>query len=85
MLAAGTMQALPDSPRRPVGEMLAGTGRHPWRSARIRMIVRLPGHRSVTTHLFDSDSDFVLVPGDAGEPVALGPHRVVPPPARSMI
>ena len=36
------------------------------------MIVRVPGHRSVTTHLFDSESDFVLVPGDAAEPVALG-------------
>jgi catechol 1,2-dioxygenase len=98
----------------PVGEMLAGTGRHPWRPAHIHMIVRAPGHRSVTTHLFDAESDyldsdavfavkpsllrvftpraaddpdrpdcfagpwlslesdFVLVPGDAGEPVDPG-------------
>ena len=52
--------------------MLAGTGRHPRRPAHIHKIVRAPGHRSVTTHLFDAESDFVLVPGEAGEPVDLG-------------
>jgi hydroxyquinol 1,2-dioxygenase len=43
----------------PVGEMLAATGRHPWRPAHIHMIVRAPGHRSVTTHLFDAGSDYL--------------------------
>jgi hydroxyquinol 1,2-dioxygenase len=94
----------------PVGAMLAATGRRPWRPAHIHMIVRAPGHRSVTTHLFDAasdhldsdavfavkpsllrtftprpaddperpdgitgswlslESDFALVPGEAGEP-----------------
>ncbi len=98
----------------PVGQMLAATGRHPWRPAHIHLIVRAAGHRTVTTHLFDgasryidSDvvfavkpsllrrferrtaedpdrpsgvegdwwslrSDFVLVPGDAAEPVESG-------------
>ncbi|HVO55080.1 MAG TPA: dioxygenase [Solirubrobacterales bacterium] len=98
----------------PVGEMLEATGRHPWRPAHIHMIVRAPGHRALTTHLFDADSeyldsdavfavkpslirrlerraaddprrpagieepwllleaDFVLAPGDGGEPVDPG-------------
>jgi catechol 1,2-dioxygenase len=44
----------------PVGAMLAATARHPWRPAHIHMIVRAPGHRSVTTHLFDDASDYLL-------------------------
>jgi hydroxyquinol 1,2-dioxygenase len=94
----------------PVGEMLAATGRRPWRPAHIHLILRAPGHRSLTTHLFDAasdhlesdavfavkpsllrtftprraddperpdgitgswlslESDFVLAPGEAGEP-----------------
>ena len=43
----------------PVGEMLERTGRHPWRPAHIHMIVRAPGHASVTTHLFDRQSRYV--------------------------
>ena len=38
----------------PVGQMLAATGRHPWRPAHIHMIVRAPGYRTVATHIFDS-------------------------------
>ena len=43
----------------PVGRMLAATGRHPFRPAHIHMIVRAPGHRSVTTHIFDRDSAYI--------------------------
>lgn len=43
----------------PVGRMLSATGRHPWRPAHIHMIVRADGHRSVTTHVFDRDSDYI--------------------------
>jgi catechol 1,2-dioxygenase len=43
----------------PVGEMLTATGRHPWRPAHIHMIVRAPGYRPVTTHLFDAASDYI--------------------------
>jgi hydroxyquinol 1,2-dioxygenase len=43
----------------PVGKMLASTGRHPWRPAHIHMIVRAPGHRTVTTHIFDRESDYI--------------------------
>jgi protocatechuate 3,4-dioxygenase beta subunit len=43
----------------PVGKMLDATGRHPWRPAHIHMIVRAPGFRSVTTHIFDRESEYL--------------------------
>jgi hydroxyquinol 1,2-dioxygenase len=43
----------------PVGKMLAATGRHPWRPAHIHMIVRAPGYRTLTTHIFDRASDYL--------------------------
>jgi catechol 1,2-dioxygenase len=43
----------------PVGRMLASTGRHPWRPAHIHMIVRAPGYRTVTTHIFDATSEYL--------------------------
>ena len=41
----------------PVGEMLESSGRHPWRPAHIHVVIRAPGHRSVTTHIFDAASE----------------------------
>ena len=43
----------------PVGQMLEATGRHPWRPAHIHMIVRAPGYKTVTTHIFDRDSEYL--------------------------
>jgi hydroxyquinol 1,2-dioxygenase len=43
----------------PVGKMLDVTGRHPWRPAHIHMIVRAPGYKSVTTHIFDRESQYL--------------------------
>jgi len=43
----------------PVGRMLSATGRHPWRPAHIHMIVRALGHRTVATHIFDADSEYL--------------------------
>jgi len=43
----------------PVGHMLSATGRQPWRPAHIHVIVRAPGHRPVTTHVFDRDSEHI--------------------------
>jgi len=43
----------------PVGRMLAATGRHPWRPAHVHIVVRAPGHRSVTTHIFDAESEYL--------------------------
>jgi catechol 1,2-dioxygenase len=43
----------------PAGDMLRATGRHPWRPAHIHMIIRAPGHQTVTTHIFDRESDYI--------------------------
>jgi hydroxyquinol 1,2-dioxygenase len=43
----------------PVGQMLAATGRHPWRPAHIHVIVRASGYRTLTTHLFDAGSPYL--------------------------
>lgn len=43
----------------PVGRMLSSAGRHPWRPAHIHIIARAPGHRTLTTHVFDSTSDYL--------------------------
>jgi protocatechuate 3,4-dioxygenase beta subunit len=40
----------------PVGEVLRATGRHNWRPAHIHLIVSAPGHRTVSTHVFDAAS-----------------------------
>jgi hydroxyquinol 1,2-dioxygenase len=43
----------------PVGEMLRATGRHSWRPAHIHVAVSASGYRSVVTHIFDADSEFL--------------------------
>ncbi len=43
----------------PVGQMLGATARHPWRPAHIHIVVRAPGFRSLTTHIFDAESDYL--------------------------
>lgn len=43
----------------PVGAMLRRMGRHPNRPGHIHMMVRQPGHVSLTTHLFVADSPFL--------------------------
>ncbi len=43
----------------PVGRMLEVTGRHPWRPAHIHIIVRAPGFKTVTTHVFDATSEYL--------------------------
>jgi len=43
----------------PVGRLLTATGRHPWRPAHIHLIVSAPGYRSVATHIFDAQSQYL--------------------------
>jgi protocatechuate 3,4-dioxygenase beta subunit len=43
----------------PVGDLLRAAGRHHWRAAHIHAIVSAPGHRSVTTHIFDADNPYL--------------------------
>ena len=43
----------------PVGDLLRGAGRHNWRAAHIHAIVSAPGHRPVTTHIFDAENPYL--------------------------
>jgi protocatechuate 3,4-dioxygenase beta subunit len=43
----------------PVGQLLRATGRHPYRPAHIHFIVTAPGYRPVTTHIFESASQYI--------------------------
>jgi catechol 1,2-dioxygenase len=43
----------------PVGQMLAATGRHPWRPAHIHVIARARGYQTLVTHIFDRDSEYL--------------------------
>jgi protocatechuate 3,4-dioxygenase beta subunit len=43
----------------PVGHLLRTTARHCWRAAHIHAIVSAPGHRSVTTHIFDAENPYL--------------------------
>jgi hydroxyquinol 1,2-dioxygenase len=43
----------------PVGKMLDLTGRHPWRPAHVHMIIRANGYRTLTTHVFDVESQYL--------------------------
>jgi hydroxyquinol 1,2-dioxygenase len=43
----------------PVGELLAATRRHPYRPAHIHFIVAADGYRTLTTHIFVDDSEYI--------------------------
>jgi hydroxyquinol 1,2-dioxygenase len=43
----------------PVGGLLRGAGRHNYRAAHIHAIVSAPGHRPVTTHIFDAENPYL--------------------------
>jgi catechol 1,2-dioxygenase len=43
----------------PVGQLLAATGRSPWRPAHIHFLAGAPGHAPLTTHIFVSGSPYL--------------------------
>jgi hydroxyquinol 1,2-dioxygenase len=43
----------------PVGSLLAGTARHPYRPAHIHFIVAAPGYKELTTHIFVDGSEYI--------------------------
>lgn len=43
----------------PVGRLLRDTGRHPWRAAHVHARVSAPGFATLTTHLFDRESEYL--------------------------
>ena len=42
----------------PVGDVFRLSGRHNWRAAHVHAIVRAPGHKPVTTHIFDAENQY---------------------------
>jgi hydroxyquinol 1,2-dioxygenase len=43
----------------PVGQMLAATGRHPWRPAHLHFMVKAPGYETLITHVFRDKSEYL--------------------------
>lgn len=43
----------------PVGDMLAATGRHPWRPAHLHFKITAPGYETLITHVFRTDSAYI--------------------------
>lgn len=43
----------------PVGQLLAATGRHPWRPAHLHFMIESAGQRSLVTHLFNQDDPYL--------------------------
>lgn len=43
----------------PAGELLFQNGRHNWRPGHLHTVVSAPGHKTVITHLFDSESNYL--------------------------
>jgi len=43
----------------PVGDIFRASGRHNWRAAHVHAIVSAPGYRPVTTHIFDSQNEYL--------------------------
>lgn len=43
----------------PAGDLLFDNGRHNWRPGHLHTVVSAPGHKTVITHLFDSESNYL--------------------------
>lgn len=43
----------------PVGSLLKATGRHPWRAAHVHLMVSSPGYKTLVTHMFDAEDDYL--------------------------
>ena len=43
----------------PAGRLLFDNGRHNWRPGHMHFVVSAPGHKTVITHLFDADSEYL--------------------------
>lgn len=43
----------------PVGDMLAATGRHPFRPAHVHFMIAAPGYQTLVTHVFSADDQYL--------------------------
>ncbi|MEV6238574.1 catechol 1,2-dioxygenase [Lentzea sp. NPDC051838] len=59
----------------PTGQMIDAAGWHPWRPAHLHLIVRAPGHRTITTQLYFAGGEYV----DSDVAEAVKPELVLTP------
>lgn len=59
----------------PTGKLIEAAGWHPWRPAHLHLVVRAPGHRTVTTQLYFSGGDWL----DSDVAEAVKPELVLDP------
>jgi catechol 1,2-dioxygenase len=59
----------------PTGKLITAAGWHPWRPAHLHLIVRAPGHRSITTQLYFQGGEYLE--SDVAE--AVKPELVLTP------
>lgn len=59
----------------PTGTLITAAGWHPWRPAHLHLIVRAPGHRSITTQLYFEGGDWL----DSDVAEATKPELVLDP------
>lgn len=63
----------------PVGDLLAATGRHPWRPAHLHFMIAAPGCETLVTHLFVEGSDYL----DSDAVFGVKPSLIRPFPAHA--
>jgi len=59
----------------PTGQMIEAAGWHPWRPAHLHIMVRHPGHRTITTQLYFAGGDWL----DSDVAEAVKPELVLDP------
>jgi catechol 1,2-dioxygenase len=59
----------------PTGKMIEAAGWHPWRPAHLHLLVRAPGHRTVTTQLYFAGGEWI----DSDVAEAVKPELVLDP------
>ncbi|AIJ21387.1 maleylacetate reductase and hydroxyquinol 1,2-dioxygenase domain-containing protein [Amycolatopsis methanolica] len=53
----------------PVGQMLAATGRHPWRAPHVHFMIKAPGHQQLITQLFVRGGPYLDTSSGRGDTV----------------
>jgi hydroxyquinol 1,2-dioxygenase len=43
----------------PAGDLVRASGRHPWRPAHVHAMITAAGYRTLVTHIFDSEDDYL--------------------------
>lgn len=43
----------------PAGDLVRASGRHPWRPAHVHAMIGAPGYRTLVTHIFDAEDDYL--------------------------